>query len=405
MAFGIGRLLGRTVMGRSGLDGVERVLASIGRGPVQITPGRCTRARHRLSTCSACRDVCRSTAIEMPGPTEAAPPRVDAQKCSGCGLCVPACPTEAIGSDRRPLPKPGSGGQSVACQPAAEQGIPADTVVPCLGAVDPAFWLEGAGRRLTIYRGACDTCPIEGGGAVMDRNLAEAQAIASLGGDELDIRIEDVAVRTPATRAPMGEARVSRRDFFRLAVREARADVLAAVLPEPSGQVWRGGHLHGEPSLRRRTIAAYLPDEVAEGGAGCAQLPMWQVEMEHSRCTGCGLCVEACPEAALSWSEPRPGHSEGGIATALVFESALCDGCRLCADVCPHRAVNLRRASAPWQKRPQVLLGGQRRACERCGETFFATNGENVCQRCARRAEAVVHAVLGRQRGTADRDT
>ncbi|QDW67187.1 ferredoxin-type protein NapF [Luteimonas granuli] len=46
--------------------------------------------------CSSCRDACGEAAIRFP-PTRAVPvPRIDADRCTGCGACVAGCPSAAI---------------------------------------------------------------------------------------------------------------------------------------------------------------------------------------------------------------------------------------------------------------------------------------------------------------------
>ena len=52
--------------------------------------------------CSSCRDACGDAAIAFP-PTRAVPrPRVDPDRCTGCGACVSACPAAAVALVRHP---------------------------------------------------------------------------------------------------------------------------------------------------------------------------------------------------------------------------------------------------------------------------------------------------------------
>jgi pyruvate formate lyase activating enzyme len=58
--------------------------------------------------------------------------------------------------------------------------------------------------------------------------------------------------------------------------------------------------------------------------------PKPQIQWMHTRCLGCGICVDTCPKKAL---EKTP-H-------AIKIKRALCDGCGLCAKECPTTAMEL----------------------------------------------------------------
>jgi len=50
------------------------------------------------------------------------------------------------------------------------------------------------------------------------------------------------------------------------------------------------------------------------------------------RCSGCGLCVEACPYGARVFDEER---------MIAVVKEALCQGCGVCSGLCPNGAAIL----------------------------------------------------------------
>lgn len=56
---------------------------------------------------------------------------------------------------------------------------------------------------------------------------------------------------------------------------------------------------------------------------------VYQVDLE--RCSGCGLCVDACPTHAISFNRPRK----------KVAKCDLCGGDPLCVKFCPGEAITL----------------------------------------------------------------
>jgi NAD-dependent dihydropyrimidine dehydrogenase PreA subunit len=53
------------------------------------------------------------------------------------------------------------------------------------------------------------------------------------------------------------------------------------------------------------------------------------VFVDEDRCTGCGLCMEACPTGAISVTD--------GVAR---IEQALCRECEVCLSTCPTGAIS-----------------------------------------------------------------
>jgi len=61
----------------------------------------------------------------------------------------------------------------------------------------------------------------------------------------------------------------------------------------------------------------------------------WRVltpKLLEERCKKCWLCVEYCPEGAVSKGEKGP-----------VFDLRFCKGCGICAHECPARAIQMVR--------------------------------------------------------------
>lgn len=70
------------------------------------------------------------------------------------------------------------------------------------------------------------------------------------------------------------------------------------------------------------------------------------MEVDHSKCKGCGKCAKACPIGAINIDKKTDGKKE---AKQAVNDSLVCLGCGVCATVCKNSAASMK-------SRPQRTL-------------------------------------------------
>ena len=63
---------------------------------------------------------------------------------------------------------------------------------------------------------------------------------------------------------------------------------------------------------------------------------MSKIEINESRCKGCGLCTLACTRKLVSLSA---SPNSLGYTVAVFTDPDKCTGCALCAEMCPDVAI------------------------------------------------------------------
>ena len=93
-------------------------------------------------------------------------------------------------------------------------------------------------------------------------------------------------------------------------------------------------------------------------------VPFGRVELDSSRCTGCGLCALDCPTEALSISV-----NEEADTFQLLFKNYACVACGKCLEVCPEQCLRLERGLQMDKigSPATVLFEDEIARCSECG--------------------------------------
>lgn len=318
------------------LDDLFKRLFSAANVSPTYTSARCLAVTRSRDACTRCRDVCPHEAITIRREVE-----IDDVDCTGCGLCVQVCPSEALEPHvpvRPELP--------LRCSQVAGQ---AQSIV-CLGRLQATDLLRLAGKQngVKLARGDCLACPV-GTGAVLealDSVCADAQHLAQLHDRSLQIDV----VETDRLDETTSGRTVSRRDLLRGGFRNIQlgaADLLAPL--DPGGD---DDTLPTEMQTRYRAIEVAAPDP--------DDLVPWELPRVAEGCIMCPVCTQVCPTQAFS-RDFEPIDMDGSV---LRLDPERCVGCDACVDACPVDVISM-EGPVRWGE----LSGGSQVAFHRGSRT------------------------------------
>ncbi|MGV8964762.1 MAG: NADH-quinone oxidoreductase subunit I [Cellulomonas sp.] len=140
--------------------------------------------------------------------------------------------------------------------------------------------------------------------------------------------------------------------------------------------------LSGDPHERLVAVVRALVTPTA----ALADQPAPAPRLAAGGCTACGVCVQACPAAALVLRH-GPAGEQVSIST-LLHDPVACNGCTRCIDLCPeHVLVSSGRWT--WDRLladaevPVVTVTTA--LCARCSTSFPVSSGERFCPVCTYR--------------------
>ena len=275
----------------------------------------------RGGSCRACAEVCPHDAVTIVRSVTIEP--VD---CTGCGLCVAACPSFAL-TPRGAVPAEAA----VRCSEVAGEA----SSVTCLARLQASdlLRLAGGGRPVTLARGDCATCDVGGPGvpAALERSIAAAAGLLEAHGRTLALEV----VETDRLDVPQDRHEVSRRELLRGGWKGMRRTGGALLAP-----LERFAEAEDVP-IDRRTLPVefrrrFRAVELARP-APDDRVPLRLPEVLDG-CILCPACARACPTHAIR----RVFDAQAAGGARIELEADRCVGCDACVDACPVDVVRMR---------------------------------------------------------------
>ena len=321
--------------------------------------------------CGLCRDSCLTEAIKIKDDEIT----VDTLLCNGCGACVGSCPYRAISY---PSYSPeqldekiagvlsdsvdGTGVIALACSNCSmsfsEEDIVGGTCpdrmpvvqIPCLAMASPWLMLrafERGARALALVKRQ-DECAAGVDSGSWQESIRFVQGLLAGWGIEPE-RIQAFTVDGDSA----GITRELEQFITESAAMGSTPLQASALTPLP------GEGLILPVLIKEMNRRLGNPPGIT---VVAGKIPFGRLELDGSRCSGCGLCVIECPTEALTLSS-------GDESSCILFRHDRCVACGRCADICPEKCLKLERVLEVdrLQSSEVVLFEDNLARCRCCG--------------------------------------
>lgn len=358
----------------------ESVSRKSGKPNLRVMPQWCLRVRHRKSTCNRCIDACPHGAICI----DAGTITIDKEKCTSCGACTSACPTQAletVGPTYSQLiaqiEEVASFSERLAfcCSQAAASSESDQRFidVPCLACLDAALYTHAAINgiaAIALLDGNCSECPNSACQPLIQQHLQEAEGVAETFQLKTSITRHTIAADSKDFAPQQGR----RTMFSQLATEAKQATITAAAtmleLDEPAPTPTLAETLLGENGTIQKQVpqrTSMLVEDLYVNGRQAESnntTPLFgQVTIDETKCKHCGMCAYFCPTGALVHQGSTMQRSVMGLAhlpsedTYHEFRACDCVKCGTCAELCPNGAITVTDADAAalLDLEPQIL--------------------------------------------------
>ena len=273
----------------------------------------CIAAKQSSAACRVCKDICPHEAITLKRFVE-----IDDIDCTGCGLCVQSCPSQALESKVSY-----QSGAPVKCS----QVKGSAQSVQCLTRLSASDLIRLASNKnkVTLVRNDCSNCKIGSPDIpqALDKTITKAKALADFRQRDIDFQVV-VAEKYDSTDNP---DKISRRDLLRGGLRGLQHTAADALAPLDIGDD-KDLSLPKEMQRQLALIKAAQPQP--------EQAVPWILPHIKEGCIMCPVCTNVCPTKAFTRDFSDKNQ------TKLLLEPDHCNGCNACVKACPVKVISLK---------------------------------------------------------------
>ena len=377
-----------------GLDAIARLADTFGQYVPSVDEPCCpnTRVRNREVCPAPCIRLCPTRAISVADSIA-----IDQSKCISCNICATSCPHGVFDPTAPPdsvhfdaiLAARKDGKQNIrfSCsrcagrygKPPARKSRGVETIVlPCLGSLSEILPLYASLLDCAVSIDPCPAdCSFKQGRECYEQAMKRIETVLQcFGAQQSDLK------NTVAREEPSG---LDRRAFLLSAGEEIMKSLFDSEERQSGGPILQPYH-QSLPRRRMDLLALALKRPMSPMIVEFRSYPILKISVKPADCDLCEICSKLCPTGALRYLEES---NRGSISFLL----GKCTGCRLCVEACPKKCIthdnaDLGKIGSDWL----VLVDKGLSRCRVCDFRILqdsSLTADGTCPLCKKRTNLI----------------